>query len=83
VLGATFSTSNTIAYTCLRTAEVDEFSRYTMQLQPGRFAALLALHLGALAQSPLPQSPNATLVLLSSIDKGALSLDGSPGAVYV
>ena len=54
-----------------------------MQLQPGRLAALLALQLGALAQSPLPQSPNATLVLLSSVDKGALSLDGSPGAVYV
>jgi hypothetical protein len=32
---------------------------------------------------PPPPSPNATLVLLTSTDATAVSLDGSPGAIYV
>jgi hypothetical protein len=54
-------------------------SAAAMQL---RLAALLALSVRA-SSSSLPPSPNATLVLLDSTDPSAVSLDGSPGSLYV
>ena len=44
-------------------------------------ALLLALLSPALNASP--SSPNASLVLLTDTDASAVSLDGSPGAIYV